>query len=119
MTVILPNAWRGTERSSKCLRRYQSVDGQFVARWENARLQVCAATPAAAMTGLRRCAMICPHIGGDALPYPASARVVTPSPMSTNVATEYQLFIDCVKARRRFRSEPTVARRCQVAGPVT
>ncbi|MBK5054435.1 hypothetical protein IQ289_39415 [Burkholderia sp. R-70006] len=84
---------------------YQSVDGQFVARWENARLQVCATTPAAAIAGLRRCATICPHIGGDALPYPALAPVVTPSPMSTTVAAEYQLFIDCVKARRGFWSE--------------
>ncbi|WP_207633914.1 hypothetical protein [Paraburkholderia hospita] len=57
---------------------YQGVDGQFVARWENARLQVLAATPAAAIAGLRRCATLCPHIGGNALPYPALAPVVKP-----------------------------------------
>ncbi|WP_345816656.1 hypothetical protein AAGS40_27140 (plasmid) [Paraburkholderia sp. PREW-6R] len=81
---------------------YQGVDGQFVARWENARLQVLAATPAAAIAGLRRCATLCPHIGGNALPYPALAPVVKPSPMSTTVAADYRLFIDCVKARRGF-----------------
>ncbi|WP_205970931.1 hypothetical protein [Paraburkholderia sp. Tr-20389] len=84
---------------------YQGVDGQFVARWENARLQVCAATPAAAIAGLRRCATTCPHIDGHALPYPALAPVVTPGPMSTTVAADYRLFIDCVKARRGFWSE--------------
>ena len=84
---------------------YQSVDGQFVARWENARLQVCAATSAAAIAGLRRCATISPRVGSDALPSPASAPVIMPSPMSTTVAAEYQLFIDCVKARRGFWSE--------------
>ena len=70
---------------------YQGVDGQFVARWENARLQVCAATPAAAIAGLRRYATICPHTGGNALPYPALAPVVKPSPMSTTVAADLRL----------------------------
>ncbi|BCG04452.1 hypothetical protein PPGU19_090200 (plasmid) [Paraburkholderia sp. PGU19] len=84
---------------------YQGVDGQFVARWENARLQVCAATPAAAIAGLRRCATMCPDVGGVALPYPAFAPVARLAPMSTTVAAEYRLFIDCVKARRGFWSE--------------
>ncbi|WOD13970.1 hypothetical protein [Paraburkholderia kirstenboschensis] len=84
---------------------YRSVDGRFVARWENARLQVCAVTPAAAISGLRRCATICPFVGGDALPYPARAPMVIPSPMSTTIAAEYQLLIDSVKARRGFWSE--------------
>jgi len=59
---------------------YQSVDGQFVARWENARLQGYAATSAATIAGLRRCATICPHIGNIALPYPPVAPVVKASP---------------------------------------
>ncbi|MFM0515454.1 hypothetical protein, partial [Paraburkholderia sp. RL17-373-BIF-A] len=84
---------------------YQGVDGQFVARWENARLQVCAATPAAAIAGLHSCATTCPHVAGNALPYPAMAPVVEPSPMSTTVAADYELFIDCVKARRGFWTE--------------
>ena len=67
--------------------------------------QVLAATPAAAIAGLRRCATLCPHIGGNALPYPALAPVVKPSPVSTTVAADYRLFIDCVKARRGFWSE--------------
>jgi hypothetical protein len=84
---------------------YQGVDGQFVARWDNAPLQVCAATPAAAIAGLRRCATICPRIGDNALPYPDSAPVIRPSPMSTIVAADYRLFVDCVKARGGFWSE--------------
>jgi hypothetical protein len=70
---------------------YQSIDGQFVARWENARLQVYAATPAAAIAGLRRCATICPHIAGIALPYPPLAPVGGSSPISTIVAADYRL----------------------------
>jgi hypothetical protein len=31
--------------------------------------------------------------------------MIAPSPMSATVAAEYQLFIDCVKARRGFWSE--------------
>jgi hypothetical protein len=66
-------------------------------------LQVCAATPAAAIAGLRRCATVCPHIGGTALPYPSFALAVSaPGPMSTTLAADYRLLIDCVKAGRGF-----------------
>jgi hypothetical protein len=40
-----------------------------------------------------------------ALPCPPLAPVVRPSPISTIVAADYRLFIDCVKARRGFWNE--------------
>ncbi|CAD6561771.1 hypothetical protein LMG28727_07543 [Paraburkholderia kirstenboschensis] len=44
-------------------------------------------------------------MGGAARPYPAWAPVIVRSPMSTTVEANYQLFIDCVKARHGFVSE--------------
>lgn len=85
---------------------YQSVDGQFAARWENARLQVCTTTPAAAIAGLRRCATRyartsvvtrCPTLPWRQWSPPA--RCPRPSQLT------YQLFIDCVKARRGLWSQ--------------
>lgn len=81
---------------------YQSVNGQLVARRENAGLQVCAATPAAAIAGLRLCATTCPHVVGNALAYSASRTGICVHP---DGQSRRQLYIDCAKAGRGFWGE--------------
>lgn len=81
---------------------YRIEDRRFVARWETARLQVLGTTPAAALAGLRRCATTYQHICGVELPFPASTPISRPKPMAAQLAAEYELFVDCVKARDGF-----------------
>jgi hypothetical protein len=87
---------------------YRAADGRFVARWDHARLQVQAATPAAAIAALRRCAMDYQRICQVALPVVASVPFVTPEPMQKQLADHYQFSVACVRARKGFWREAFV-----------
>jgi len=81
---------------------YQALDGRFVARWHSARLQVAAATPRAALTGLRRCATSYQQICRVALPFPRSAPVITAEPMAARQAAAYRELVANIKADGAF-----------------
>ncbi|UIF89111.1 hypothetical protein [Cupriavidus sp. UYPR2.512] len=94
---------------------YRAADGRFVARWNQAPLQVAAATPGAALAGLRRGARDYQRMGRVALPFPTSAGAVTPEPIATRAAADYQFFVAVVRHRQGFWQEArdlTEAARC-------
>jgi len=72
---------------------YQTGDGRFVARWENARLQVLAATPRAAIIALRRGASEYQRICRTALPVAARAPILTSCPTEARITAEYDQIV--------------------------
>ncbi|MGP8431771.1 hypothetical protein ACT2FY_01235 [Paraburkholderia fungorum] len=84
---------------------YQAIDGRFVARWNNAPLQVWAATPDAAIMALRHCATDYRRICQVVLPSASSAPAVTPEPVAARLATDYQFFVAVVRCKRGFWRE--------------
>lgn len=80
---------------------YRSATGSFVARWDDARLQVRADTPRAAFTALRRCAAdyrrICRITLPCALPIPA----VLPEPMLEQITKDYQYLVAVARCSRK------------------
>ncbi|MEZ7522203.1 hypothetical protein [Burkholderia vietnamiensis] len=81
---------------------YRANDGRFVARGDGARLQVLAATPAAAIAALRRCATDYWRVCQVALPNATSVPVVVPEPLAARPAADYRLFVACVRGERGF-----------------
>ncbi|WP_179257803.1 hypothetical protein [Burkholderia sp. AU6039] len=89
---------------------YRAADGRFVARGDGARLQVLAATPAAAIAALRRGATDFWRVCQVALPFPPSAPIVTPDPMAAQRAADYRFFVACARGARGFwRDASTLA----------
>src|SRR5690242_3518242 len=68
---------------------YQTGDGRFVARWDNARLQVLAATPRAAIIALRRGASEYQRICRTALPLATRAPILTSCPTEARITADY------------------------------
>jgi hypothetical protein len=81
---------------------YRAADGRFVARWHQAPLQVAAATPGAALAGLRRGAHDYQRMGRVALPFPSPTRAMTPEPIVTQASANYQFFVAVVRRRQGF-----------------
>lgn len=81
---------------------YRSADGRFVARMDGARLQVLAATPAAAIMTLRRCATDYHRVCQVALPHATSVPLVVPEPLAARPAADYRFFVACVRSARGF-----------------
>ncbi|MBR8165368.1 hypothetical protein LGN16_31045 [Burkholderia vietnamiensis] len=81
---------------------YRSANGRFVARVDGARLQVLAATPAAAIMTLRRCATDYRRVCQVALPHTTSVPLVVPEPLAARPAADYRFFVACVRGARGF-----------------
>lgn len=81
---------------------YRSTDGRFVARWEQARLQVLAATPDAAIAGLRCCALDYRRVCKAELPVVRTVPVVVPEPMDARVVADYRRFVSLLQRKNGF-----------------
>ncbi len=85
---------------------YRSQSGDFVARWEDARLQVKADTPRAAFTALRRCAADYRRICRITLPCALPVPTVLPEPMLEKITKDYQYMVAVARCSRNgFWSE--------------
>jgi hypothetical protein len=93
---------------------YRAADGRFVARWDHGPLQGCAATPSAAIAGLRQGAT-CQRTGQVALLFGPSPLAVTLERCAARAAADYQTFVAVVRCRNGFWQEAqelTEAARC-------
>lgn len=84
---------------------YRATDGRFVARWDQARLQVLGQTPGAAIAGLRRCAGDYGRICQVDLPVARSVPLVTPEPMNAGLTADYRYFVAVVRCQKGFWRE--------------
>jgi hypothetical protein len=98
---------------------YQTGDGRFVARWENARLQVLAATPRAAIIALRSGASEYQRICRTTLPLAARAPILTLSPTEERLTANYGHIVAVARYTDGFwrdaRKLAAAARRYQCA----
>ncbi|REE06601.1 hypothetical protein B0G71_8283 [Paraburkholderia sp. BL27I4N3] len=112
---------------------YRTADGQFVARWDHAPLQVLAATPREAVAALRRCALEYQRICKVVLPFAPSFPTAAPAPMETRSALYYRFSVGAARcnegfwrdarilaeAARKYRSTYVLANAPEQADPST
>ncbi|MDR8032109.1 hypothetical protein [Burkholderia cenocepacia] len=87
---------------------YRAADGRIVARWDQARLQVLAATPKAAITALRRCARDYQRICQINLPVARPIPLVAPEPMDAELTADYRYFVTTIRCQKRFWRDAAV-----------
>jgi hypothetical protein len=87
---------------------YRAGDGRFVARYDQSRLQVLAATPAAAITALRRCAIEYQRICQIALPFTPLTPLVVPELMDARLTADYHYFVEVVRCQKGFWREAAI-----------
>jgi hypothetical protein len=81
---------------------YRTADGRFVARWDDAALQVLAATPGEALTTLRRCALEYRRICKVVLPIASPLSIAVPLPIETPSAANYQFTVSAARCTEGF-----------------
>lgn len=87
---------------------YRAADGRIVARWDQARLQVLAATPKAAITTRRRCSRDYGRICQVDLPVKRPIPLVEPEPMDAELTADYRYFVATIRCQKGFWREAAV-----------
>ncbi|USS44328.1 hypothetical protein [Burkholderia glumae] len=81
---------------------YRAGDGRFVARWDQARLQVLDGTPAAAIASLRRYARDYRRVCQVDLPVSRPIPLIEPEQMDPRLTADYRYFVALIRCRKGF-----------------
>jgi hypothetical protein len=87
---------------------YRAGDGQFVARWDQARLQVLDGTPAAAIASLRRYARDYRRVCQVDLPVARSIPLIEPEHMDPRLTADYRYFVAVIRYQKGFWRDAAV-----------